>query len=155
MKPLFLYMLTLVLIALPLLADQNAGEELNWQSTAGGGTDNATNGTYMLSNTIGQVSAGSGDNGTYVLNLGYQQNFITGGSGTCGDADGSGGVNITDAVYIIQWIFAGGPAPDPLLQADCDCGGSVNMSDVVYIIQFIFAGGPTPCNPDGEGTPDC
>jgi N-acetylneuraminic acid mutarotase len=29
----------------------------------------------------------------------------------CGDVDCSGAANITDAVYLIQYIFAGGPAP--------------------------------------------
>lgn len=63
----------------------------------------------------------------------------------CGDADGSGAVNITDAVFVIQFIFAGGPSPDPLLSGDADCSDSVNITDVVYVIQYIFAGGPIPC----------
>jgi uncharacterized protein (TIGR02145 family) len=38
----------------------------------------------------------------------------------CGDADGSGGVDISDAVYLISYIFGGGPAPDPgCCESDC------------------------------------
>ncbi len=63
----------------------------------------------------------------------------------CGDADASGAANITDAVYLIGFIFAEGPAPDPLLSGDANCDTFVSISDAVYLIQYIFAGGPAPC----------
>ncbi len=63
----------------------------------------------------------------------------------CGDADGNDAVAISDAVYIIQFIFGGGPSPDPLESADADCSGAVAIADAVYIINFIFGGGPAPC----------
>ncbi len=64
----------------------------------------------------------------------------------CGDADGSAAVNISDAVYLINYIFSGGPAPTPLLSGDADCSGSLNISDAVYLINYIFSGGPAPCS---------
>jgi len=63
----------------------------------------------------------------------------------CGDADGSQAVNISDAVFLINYIFAGGPAPDPLTAGDVDCSGLVTISDAVYLINYIFSGGPQPC----------
>ncbi|MGB5138303.1 MAG: dockerin type I domain-containing protein [Candidatus Zixiibacteriota bacterium] len=63
----------------------------------------------------------------------------------CGDADGSSSVTISDSVYLINYIFAGGPAPNPLLAGDADCSGIVTISDTVYLINYIFAGGPAPC----------
>lgn len=63
----------------------------------------------------------------------------------CGDADGSGAISISDAVYLINYIFAGGPAPNPLLAGDADCSGLVTISDAVYLINYIFAGGSVPC----------
>ncbi len=63
----------------------------------------------------------------------------------CGDADGNTIVTISDAVYLINYIFAGGPAPNPDLSGDADCSGFVTISDAVYLINFIFAGGPAPC----------
>ncbi|MFH2054320.1 MAG: dockerin type I domain-containing protein, partial [bacterium] len=63
----------------------------------------------------------------------------------CGDADGDLLVNVTDAVYIIQYIFNGGAAPDPLSIADVNCDGSVNITDAVYLVAYIFASGPVPC----------
>jgi hypothetical protein len=63
----------------------------------------------------------------------------------CGDADGSGVVNISDAVYLIAYIFGGGLPPIPSLSGDVDCNGIVNISDAVYLIAYIFGGGPEPC----------
>lgn len=64
---------------------------------------------------------------------------------TKGDADGSGIVTISDAVYLISHVFSGGPAPDPVASGDANCNGAVNISDAVYLIAYIFSGGPAPC----------
>lgn len=68
-------------------------------------------------------------------------------TGTCvcapGDADGNGLLTISDVVYIINFIFAGGPAP---CNGDADCNCILTISDAVYLINYIFAGGPAPCN---------
>ncbi|MCK4857352.1 MAG: thrombospondin type 3 repeat-containing protein [candidate division Zixibacteria bacterium] len=64
----------------------------------------------------------------------------------CGDTDGSGLVNIADVVYLINYIFGGGPPPVPHeLSGDVDCNQMVNIADVVYLISYIFGGGPPPC----------
>jgi hypothetical protein len=63
----------------------------------------------------------------------------------CGDANGDGSVDISDAVYLIAYIFAGGSAPNPLLAGDANCDSAVDISDVVYLIAYIFSGGPAPC----------
>ena len=63
----------------------------------------------------------------------------------CGDANGEGNVDISDAVYLISYIFSGGPAPSPLLAGDANCDSTVDISDVVYLIAYIFSGGPVPC----------
>lgn len=72
--------------------------------------------------------------------------FTTIGAYICGDADGSDILTISDAVYLINYIFSGGPAPNPLLSGDADCSAIVNISDAVYLINFIFGGGPAPCS---------
>ncbi len=64
--------------------------------------------------------------------------------GIDGDADGSGTITISDVVYLINYIFSGGPAPDPMSTGDADCSGTVTISDVVMLINYIFAGGPAP-----------
>lgn len=64
---------------------------------------------------------------------------------TRGDADGSGGIDISDAVYLINRIFSGGPAPVTMVAGDCNCDMGVDISDVVTIISFIFSGGKGSC----------
>ncbi len=64
----------------------------------------------------------------------------------CGDADGNERIDITDVVFLVNYIFAGGPAPDPPESGDADCRGSVDIVDAVYLINYIFAGGAAPCS---------
>lgn len=63
----------------------------------------------------------------------------------CGDANGDDIPNVTDAVYLIAYIFASGPEPSPYAAGDANCDGLDNITDAVYLIQWIFAGGPSPC----------
>ena len=63
----------------------------------------------------------------------------------CGDANGDHSVDISDVVFLITYIFGGGPAPSPIQAGDADCSSAVDISDAVYMINFIFGGGPVPC----------
>ena len=73
----------------------------------------------------------------------------------CGDANGDMPVNVSDAVYLINFVFTGGDAPDPLESGEVNCDSSVNVSDAVYIINFVFTGGNNPCDTSGDDIPDC
>lgn len=64
----------------------------------------------------------------------------------CGDADGNQIVTISDAVFLISYIFAGGPVPDPVAAGDADCNSLITISDAVLLINYIFAGGAAPCS---------
>jgi len=61
-----------------------------------------------------------------------------------GDTNGDGVINSADVVYLINYLFKGGPAPEPLEAGDCNCDGVVNSADVVYLINYLFKGGPPP-----------
>jgi hypothetical protein len=63
-----------------------------------------------------------------------------------GDANFDGDVNVGDAVYLINWIFKGGPAPERMGEADANCDGDANVGDAVYIINYVFKSGPEPCS---------
>jgi hypothetical protein len=84
-----------------------------------------------------------------------------------GDANQDGGVNIADAIYILQRLFAGG---SPILcedAGDANDDESLNIADAVYILQRLFAGGApippphpdcgidTTSKPEGDDLPDC
>ncbi len=73
----------------------------------------------------------------------------------CGNANGDSNVNVSDAVYIINYVFVGGDPPSPLASGDVNCDMTVNVSDAVYIINYVFVGGNAPCDTDGDGTADC
>ncbi len=62
-----------------------------------------------------------------------------------GDINGDADINVADAVYMINWIFKGGPAPPRMGEADANCDGKANIADAVYIINYIFKSGPEPC----------
>jgi hypothetical protein len=63
----------------------------------------------------------------------------------CGDADGSGSVNLADIVFILAYIFQDGPAPNSPFLADADCNSRILVADVVYIVNYIYLDGPAPC----------
>jgi hypothetical protein len=64
---------------------------------------------------------------------------------SCGDVNTDEQVNLVDVVFLINYIFVGGPAPQPLSLADVDCSGRINIADAVRLINYIFSGGPAPC----------
>jgi len=64
-----------------------------------------------------------------------------------GDANSSGSIDIDDAVFLINFIGGGGPAPVPLAVADADTDGNVDMDDVLFLQNYIGGGGPAPYPP--------
>jgi hypothetical protein len=74
----------------------------------------------------------------------------------CGDANADEIVNVSDAVYLINYVFIfGSPAPDPIESGETNCDGTVNVSDAVWIFNYVFIGGNEPGDIDGDGEPDC
>jgi hypothetical protein len=65
-----------------------------------------------------------------------------------GDANGSGDIDIDDVVYLIAYIFSGGPepVPYPVASGDATCDCTIDIDDPVYEIAYIFSGGPPPCD---------
>lgn len=66
-----------------------------------------------------------------------------------GDVNGDGvGPDIADLVYLVQFMFQGGPPPPCLEEADINGDGiGPDISDLVWLVQFMFQGGavPVPC----------
>ncbi|MEE9441361.1 MAG: hypothetical protein V3V99_01685 [candidate division Zixibacteria bacterium] len=62
-----------------------------------------------------------------------------------GDANGDWGVDVGDAVYLINHVFKNGPAPSwPGWRANVNMDKYVNIGDAVYLVNFIFRDGPAP-----------
>ncbi len=65
----------------------------------------------------------------------------------CGNIDGQARINILDVVFLINYIYKEGAAPNPLIFADVDGIAPINLLDVVYLINFIYKDGSNPACP--------
>ncbi|MFH0931472.1 MAG: dockerin type I repeat-containing protein, partial [Candidatus Zixiibacteriota bacterium] len=61
-----------------------------------------------------------------------------------GDANSDGVVSVADVVYLINYLFKGGPAPEPSWKGDANGDCKVSGADVVYLINYLMKGGPAP-----------
>ena len=61
-----------------------------------------------------------------------------------GDANGDGSLSVSDVVYLINYLFKGGPPADPIEAGDANCDGLVTIADVIYLVNYLFKGGPPP-----------
>jgi Dockerin type I domain len=140
---------------------EKAGEEINWQVLSNGGGE-MTSANYKINGTICQTATTVMTSANNQIHSGYWQDFGEAQGdclGQCGDANGDGDVNVSDAVWIVNYVFIGGPPPQPIVACgDINTDADVNVSDAMYLVVWIFAGGgpPTTCSP-GIGWPggDC
>lgn len=71
------------------------------------------------------------------------------------NADGVGGIDLTDAVFTLRSLFQGGPAPPCTEAANSDGQGGVDLTDAIFTLRFLFQGGPNPPAPwPACGRPD-
>jgi thermitase len=61
-----------------------------------------------------------------------------------GDINGSGEIDVSDAVYLCDYIFNSGPRPVTQNIADVNCDAAVDVSDAVALLNFIFGSGASP-----------
>ncbi len=77
----------------------------------------------------------------------YSDDFDTAQATTTfmtGDANADRQINVSDVIYLINYLFKGGPAPVPMEAGDANCDTQKNVSDVIYLINYLFKGGPAP-----------
>jgi hypothetical protein len=65
----------------------------------------------------------------------------------CGDVNADGRINLLDVSFVINYIYRGGPAPDPIAMADVDHSGKIDLLDVSYIVNYLYRDGPAPSCP--------
>jgi hypothetical protein len=59
-----------------------------------------------------------------------------------GDANGDHIVSTADAFFLIDHLFAGGPAPGA--DGDVNLDGTINLDDLTFLTSYLFADGPPP-----------
>ncbi len=67
---------------------------------------------------------------------------------TLGDMDHSHTLDISDLVYMVDYMFVGGAPISPICVGDIDINDDgdclVDISDLVYFVDYMFTGGPAP-----------
>jgi len=63
-----------------------------------------------------------------------------------GDMTGNGTTNITDAIYILTFLFHGRPTTC-LQAADVNDDGNVYINDAIYLLGYLFLEGDMPAEP--------
>lgn len=76
-----------------------------------------------------------------------------------GDSNGDGRVNVSDAVFTLRYLFAGGDEPSCMDAADADDDGTVSLTDAIFLLNFlaqIIETMPAPGarTPGADPTPD-
>jgi hypothetical protein len=61
-----------------------------------------------------------------------------------GDVNEDGLIDISDVIYLLNYLFRGGPAPVPLIAGDFNCDGLVDLGDLISILNYLFRSGPPP-----------
>ena len=61
-----------------------------------------------------------------------------------GDVNGDASRDISDPIFILLYLFAGGEAPACLALADADASEEVDVTDATYLLQFLFLAGLPP-----------
>ncbi len=60
-----------------------------------------------------------------------------------GDVNGDGNINLLDILYLINYLYKSGPAPDAYA-GDVDSNGAINLLDITYLINYLYRNGPPP-----------
>jgi subtilisin family serine protease len=66
-----------------------------------------------------------------------------------GDANESGEADLSDAIFVLLYLFAGSVHPSCLDAAEANDDGRVDASDAIYLLSYLFTGGPRPAAPIG------
>jgi len=61
-----------------------------------------------------------------------------------GDCNADGRKNVSDVLYLVNYLFKYGYQPNPMEIGDVNCDTMVNVNDVIYLINYLFKGGPPP-----------
>ncbi len=56
-------------------------------------------------------------------------------------------VDLSDAIFVLLFLFQGGAHPDPMVAADLNHDDRIDLSDAIYLINYLYYGGSQPAMP--------
>ncbi len=64
-----------------------------------------------------------------------------------GDSNHDGGVNLADAIFVLNHLFGDGEEPKCFAAADINGAGNVTIASAIYLLNFLFGDGDPPPEP--------
>ncbi len=140
-------------------AAKEKGRQIKWQIVCtGGACGNNSNAKglvigddyWVVCGSVGQTAVGPGSSASFGVNSGYWQESIYGFMR--GDANSDGVINVSDAIFLLNYLFRSGPEPDPYALGDANNDGQILVGDAIFLLNYLFRGGPAPeGGPIGRG----
>jgi hypothetical protein len=66
---------------------------------------------------------------------------------TVADVNSSGAVTSADIIYLVNYVFKGGPCPLPCCaNGNINCDDVVSSADVIRLVNYVFKSGIPPCD---------
>ena len=135
-------------VAVQLEATGGTGE-MTWTDVSGNldgtglslGTDGQLTGAPNAAGTItftAEVVDVAGSNMQKVFHLDVQQAYV------CGDVNDDEEVNILDIVFLINYKYKDGPAPETFDAGDVNNDDNINILDIIFLINYKYKEGPEP-----------
>jgi hypothetical protein len=66
---------------------------------------------------------------------------------TRGDVNIDGVINVADVVYLVNYLYKKGSAPNPLWLGDFNFDGTVNVGDIVALAKYLYGTSAPPGSP--------
>ncbi|MGB2803712.1 MAG: C25 family cysteine peptidase [Candidatus Zixiibacteriota bacterium] len=128
------------------------GEDIFYLFDWGDGTDSDWLGPHNSGETC-IASHSWADAGTYEVKVKARDIFdcesgwseaLTVARYVRGDCNDDDVIDIGDAIYLINYLYKSGPAPDPPQAGDVNCDSGCELADVVFLVNYLFKSGPPP-----------
>jgi hypothetical protein len=103
--------------------------------------EDATQYCYKVKTMVGTTESAFSDEACATTTEGPEGSFRR------GDTDGSGKLDLTDAIATLQFLYMGYTAPACKDAADTDDSGTLDLTDAIASLQFQFMGGTAPASP--------
>lgn len=114
------------------------------------GTTNSSGGDYDLRGTLRQTAVGAPYTSPMFVHEGFWASeqpddpccyFISGNI----DYSPDDALDISDQVYLVDFMFNSGPAPPCFDEANVDgFNSTIDISDLVYLVDYMYTSGPAP-----------